>query len=839
MRKTKLFKSLLVVAALLVGSNAWATVTPYNLTSTESCYVDQGNAGTVYNGATTTPLLTYSCQHRTGDTKNAPVKVNSNGKIVFYKFDLTTLKAASGTLESATVTITLTGSGDGKYISTIYMLGYNGTWSANTFNYSSMSNGSGSVGGTVTDGASFQPLDDTDTYSSGTAFPYDYSKGVKKYLQSAINANADYMTIAVLHNSTREARWSTSASLVANFNTSVATTYTIKFQDSEGNTLKDDAVYDTFEDNEFTASSDDMTSFYSADYSKHYTYASGNDTKTAVATAASNVITLVFDVADNDTYSYAVKTSTGSTIQSGSDYKGKSITYYWPAVLNVGGTLYTTPAVNSQYKASFTLDEDNKEVTVSYTASVSVTNLLYLAEGEDVFTEGTGSSADIRCSMGKGGYASAKTAIVTLPAGTYNLFLSNRCSGTLTGVHNFYLGDAEVPFFSADGNGYNSNRGPQEFIINAPTTVYMLGGSNTNLVDYLYIYGTPTNEIVGAVDYTSGYMAAHHDLTLSQGETATLRFKNYGKTDQFYYNWALRFYNANIDNAYTADNRVNGNTPYTWSDFTYSMTKDDADMNWDDFKADMVNATVDMTVEYDATGHFFINATAVGVNHTYTYTFTFNNTITGDLTLQLGVDHNWLEILSSSKSVTSVPGTIPSSGYGSLASAYGLDFSSATVSSGELTAYVVTKTTNEAVTLSSVDEMPANSGVILKGTAGATYSIPVKADAAYAGTNLLSAAVTATDIEANEAYILQSGEFRLVSAASTVPAGKAYLLKSNVPSGARAMKFVFEEDETTGISSMQNSQSTMHHEVYNLNGQRVAQPAKGLYIVDGRKVIVK
>ena len=202
---------------------------------------------------------------------------------------------------------------------------------------------------------------------------------------------------------------------------------------------------------------------------------------------------------------------------------------------------------------------------------------------------------------------------------------------------------------------------------------------------------------------------------------------------------------------------------------------------------------------------------------------------------------NWMAIteIKLYKEASSVSGTIPSSGYGSLASAYGLDFANATVSSGTLTAYVVTKTTTEAVTLSSVDELPANSGVILKGTAGATYSIPVKADAAYAGTNLLSAAVTATDIEANTAYILQGGEFRLVSAASTVPAGKAYLLKSNVPSGARAMKFVFEEDETTGISSMQNSQSTMHREVYNLNGQRVAQPAKGLYIVDGRKVIVK
>lgn len=42
---------------------------------------------------------------------------------------------------------------------------------------------------------------------------------------------------------------------------------------------------------------------------------------------------------------------------------------------------------------------------------------------------------------------------------------------------------------------------------------------------------------------------------------------------------------------------------------------------------------------------------------------------------------------------------------------------------------------------------------------------------------------------------------------------------------------------TTGIRSIDNGQFTMDNEVYNLNGQRVAQPTKGLYIRDGKKVI--
>jgi hypothetical protein len=43
---------------------------------------------------------------------------------------------------------------------------------------------------------------------------------------------------------------------------------------------------------------------------------------------------------------------------------------------------------------------------------------------------------------------------------------------------------------------------------------------------------------------------------------------------------------------------------------------------------------------------------------------------------------------------------------------------------------------------------------------------------------------------------------------------------------------------TTGISQIENGELRIEN-VYNLNGQRVAQPNKGLYIVNGKKIVVK
>ncbi len=183
-----------------------------------------------------------------------------------------------------------------------------------------------------------------------------------------------------------------------------------------------------------------------------------------------------------------------------------------------------------------------------------------------------------------------------------------------------------------------------------------------------------------------------------------------------------------------------------------------------------------------------------------------------------------------------VTGTIASSGYSTFSTDQALDFTKAT---GITAAYVVSNITNTYVSLTKVDELPANSGMILKGTGGDTFIIPSVVSASAPATNKLHAAVTATDINANEAYILKSGEFCLVTEDSKVPAGKAYLLAEDVPAEAKALSFTFD-DEATAIRSIEGSQVTVDSkDIYNVAGQRMSRVQKGVNIVNGKKILVK
>ena len=188
--------------------------------------------------------------------------------------------------------------------------------------------------------------------------------------------------------------------------------------------------------------------------------------------------------------------------------------------------------------------------------------------------------------------------------------------------------------------------------------------------------------------------------------------------------------------------------------------------------------------------------------------------------------------------------TIAESGYSSLAKAIGLDFANATTTTdgaAALEAYIVPSITASSVSLSAVTEAPAATGIILKGTAGATYTIPVKADAAAVGTNYLKAAVMAYDCAANEVYILKNGKLCNVTAASTVPAGKAYLLASDVPvsSAPEFLGFIFDDMQTTGVNDVRSKTADVRGDFFDLQGRKVANPKKGLYIVNGKKVAIK
>ena len=149
-----------------------------------------------------------------------------------------------------------------------------------------------------------------------------------------------------------------------------------------------------------------------------------------------------------------------------------------------------------------------------------------------------------------------------------------------------------------------------------------------------------------------------------------------------------------------------------------------------------------------------------------------------------------------------------------------------------------------------------NAGVILSGAAGEVTikAVAKGAEATATGieNNLLAGSgnysygisTQFADNDPYTAYIFAQPEGKELgfyiadlSAGDKLPAHKAFLA---VPQGADAREFIgFEPGETTSIADNNRVTTTNNGDVYNLNGQRVAQPTKGLYIVNGKKYVVK
>ena len=142
--------------------------------------------------------------------------------------------------------------------------------------------------------------------------------------------------------------------------------------------------------------------------------------------------------------------------------------------------------------------------------------------------------------------------------------------------------------------------------------------------------------------------------------------------------------------------------------------------------------------------------------------------------------------------------------------------------------------------------IPANEGALLQGTAGTTYKFTpaTSTPTSLNGSNILKPIATKQQLASPSgatAYILSKvsgnlGFYKVNSdGGSWVAAGTAYL---EVPQVAGARDFyLFDNNETTSINTIEKTQTKGL--TYNLNGQRVTQPAKGLYIVNGKKVIMK
>ena len=142
-----------------------------------------------------------------------------------------------------------------------------------------------------------------------------------------------------------------------------------------------------------------------------------------------------------------------------------------------------------------------------------------------------------------------------------------------------------------------------------------------------------------------------------------------------------------------------------------------------------------------------------------------------------------------------------------------------------------------AVVLTEVDDIPAGNAAVLKSSnAAITMTLTTSASGDYTGNELLGADA-AMDAPAN-AYCLTGygGTLGFYTYTGTIPVNKAYLV---VPSSARSF-YGFGDNYTTDIDLPEAVVIEGDGPIYDLSGRQVTgQPQKGIYVKNGKKVVIK
>lgn len=172
----------------------------------------------------------------------------------------------------------------------------------------------------------------------------------------------------------------------------------------------------------------------------------------------------------------------------------------------------------------------------------------------------------------------------------------------------------------------------------------------------------------------------------------------------------------------------------------------------------------------------------------------------------------------------------------------GVDFSNAT----QVAAYKAS-VSGSTLTLTKVETVAAGEGVLLRSLSGgsAEETLPtIKAtkndDNAFAGT-LVTILLNETNGDYTNFVLTKKdgvvGFFKANN--TTVAAGKAYLpVKDFNAATARGLNIVFDDDTATGISEVA-PEAIDDDAIYTLGGARIVNPAKGIYVKNGKKVVIK
>lgn len=310
-----------------------------------------------------------------------------------------------------------------------------------------------------------------------------------------------------------------------------AATYKVAFVDEAGEVLRDTVSYTVSVGDSIVLSEADKAPIYNADKTAKWMYKSDDAAGRTVAKGDSTIVTVVFRAAEQ--WAYQLNAVNGDSlmaeaIKTGAAFEQEQFSLGYPTYfLAPDSTLYQAGKYSSDkkgYYLAFNLDANNKSQDVNY-PTVAKSGVVFYKEAEDIagLTLATNGNTAIRSSNGASAYAAEEDVeLTTLPAGKYKLTV---CICDAKSSHNsewdFRAAGDTIFHYATTAINYVEGTS-DEFALMKATPIYLCKGGNAQqAVDFVYVQKTGDVELPVMTPYTVRYVnAAGEELKAARQDSA-------------------------------------------------------------------------------------------------------------------------------------------------------------------------------------------------------------------------------------------------------------------------------------------------------------------------------
>lgn len=209
-------------------------------------------------------------------------------------------------------------------------------------------------------------------------------------------------------------------------------------------------------------------------------------------------------------------------------------------------------------------------------------------------------------------------------------------------------------------------------------------------------------------------------------------------------------------------------------------------------------------------------------------------------------DNLTIKAVATTKETLLSPVTTDANGFATYSSNFTLALN---LLPAELEAYTANLSGKTLSFTQKTEAVGSGTGLLIKGAANTTYYLPAKSDATEPAYNALSANLAAQDLKStDENYIFvmkkatTAGDLTfkpLPTTDTAIPANKAYVTVAKSAFSAAPELTISFDGNTTGVENLTPTLPKGDGAVYDLQGRKVVNPTKGLYIMNGKMVIFK